>query len=138
MPADLPLSRNGELTCVTCHDGSLSTSATVKTGIWVHGRDFLRHDKGSHPIGVDYESARLRRGRKTDLRPLALVDPRIRFFDGKVGCGSCHDPYSKIEKQLVKSDRRSELCFSCQTGASVDRWKPLAMPPHGFVKAATV
>lgn len=99
--------------CIGCHDGSFSASVTVTTGVWVHGRDFLRHDKGSHPIGIDYESARLKRGRKTDLRPRSQVDPRIRFFGGKVGCGSCHDPYSTIEKRLVMSDRGSELCFSC-------------------------
>lgn len=99
--------------CISCHDGSSSTSATIQSGMWVHGRDFLPYDRGSHPIGVAYEAARLRRGRKTDLLPLGMVDRRIRFFDGKVGCGSCHDPYSAIEKKLVMSDRGSKLCLAC-------------------------
>lgn len=105
-----PMSKN----CISCHDGSFASSATfIMAGAWTHGRDFLRNDRGTHPIGVDYETARLEPGRKTDLRPLDLVDRRIRFFDGKVGCGSCHDPYSRIEKMLVMSDRNSRLCLAC-------------------------
>lgn len=104
-----PMSKN----CISCHDGSYSTSAMIKAGSWTHGRSFLKYDKGAHPIGVDYEAARTRRGSKTDLRPLAMVDRRIRFFDGKIGCGSCHDPYSTVQKRLIISDRGSRLCFSC-------------------------
>lgn len=99
--------------CIACHDGSVAGSAAIMAGVWSHGRDFLKYDAGSHPIGVDYEAARMKRGRKTDLRPLHHVDRRIRFFDGKVGCGSCHDPYSPIEKRLVMSDRESALCLAC-------------------------
>ena len=57
--------------------------------------------------------ARFDRGAKTDLKPMATVDRRLRFFNGKVGCGSCHDPYSTIHKKLVMSDENSKLCFSC-------------------------
>ena len=117
-PRYAPLSASGEidplsLTCLSCHDGSYSQSTAIRAGVWTHGRDFMKYDSGSHPIGVDYEAARSRRGRRTDLRPMAVVDPRIRFFEGKVGCGSCHDPYSAIEKHLVMSDRESRLCLSC-------------------------
>jgi predicted CXXCH cytochrome family protein len=99
--------------CISCHDGSFASSATIYAGRWSHGKDFIQHDQGSHPIGVLYEAARQREGSKTDLKPLAMVDRRIRFFDGKVGCGSCHDPYSIIEKRLVMSDQGSKLCLSC-------------------------
>jgi predicted CXXCH cytochrome family protein len=98
---------------VSCHDGTFASSVTIRAGAWKHGRDFLRHDQGSHPVGIDYEAARLKRGSKTDLLPLSQVDRRIRFFKGMVGCGSCHDPYSTIPKKLVMSDRRSRLCYSC-------------------------
>ncbi len=99
--------------CISCHDGSYASSASIQSGIWSHRRDFIRHDNGSHPIGVVYEAARKGEGLKTDLKPLAMVDRRIRFFDGKVGCGSCHDPYSSIEKRLVMSDQGSKLCLAC-------------------------
>ncbi len=104
-----PMSRN----CLTCHDGSYGSSVSIQAGVWRHGKEFMRHDQGSHPIGMDYETARIARGSKTDLRPMDMVDRRVRFFQGKVGCGSCHDPYSTIEKRLVMSDVNSKLCFTC-------------------------
>jgi predicted CXXCH cytochrome family protein len=104
-----PLSKN----CISCHDGSFASSPTILAGRWIHEQSRVRNDLGSHPIGMDYEAARLARGRKTDLKPLAAVDRRIRFFNGKVGCGSCHDPYSRIPKKLVMRDEQSSLCFSC-------------------------
>jgi len=104
-----PMSMN----CISCHDGTFASSVTIQTGLWIHEKGALPHDRGSHPIGIHYEAARLRRGRKTDLRPISQIDRRIRFFDGKVGCGSCHDPYSTREKQLVVSDENSKLCYSC-------------------------
>ena len=104
-----PLSKN----CISCHDGSFASSVNINAGAWTHRKELMPHDAGSHPIGVDYENARAAKGRRTLLRPIGMVDRRVRFFDGKVGCGSCHDPYSTIEKRLVMSDARSRLCFSC-------------------------
>jgi predicted CXXCH cytochrome family protein len=104
-----PQSKN----CISCHDGSFASSVSIGPGTWFHRRERMPHDAGSHPIGVDYERARTATGRRTPLRPIGAVDRRIRFFDGKIGCGSCHDPYSAIEKRLVMSDVQSRLCFSC-------------------------
>ncbi|MEW6428101.1 MAG: cytochrome c3 family protein [Thermodesulfobacteriota bacterium] len=104
-----PVSRN----CLSCHDGSLGASVALNTGMYEHGQSFLLHDQGSHPIGMDYERTRIDRGPKSDLRPIDSVDPRIKFFDGRVGCGSCHNPYSTLAKSLVMSDRQSALCFAC-------------------------
>jgi predicted CXXCH cytochrome family protein len=104
-----PMSAN----CLTCHDGSLGSSTTVQVGKWRHEKQFIQHDQGSHPIGIYYESVRHSRGRKTDLKPIFEVDRRIHFFDGKVGCGSCHNPYSPIPKRLVMRDDHSRLCLSC-------------------------
>jgi predicted CXXCH cytochrome family protein len=104
-----PLSKN----CISCHDGSYASSVSISAGSWTHGKELMPHDAGSHPIGINYEGARIAKGRRTALRPIAMVDRRVRFFNGKVGCGSCHDPYSTIEKRLVMSDARSKLCFAC-------------------------
>ena len=104
-----PLSKQ----CISCHDGNFATSVTINTGHWQHRASLLNHDSGSHPIGIDYEAARLAKGGRTDLRPIDEVDPRITFYDGKVGCGSCHNPYSKIAKKLVMPNRRSRLCLAC-------------------------
>ena len=99
--------------CISCHDGSFASSPTIMAGSWVHEKSLIANDRGSHPIGIDYEACRARRGRKTDLKPIPAVDWRIHFFQGKLGCGSCHDPYSLIPKKLVMSDKHSQLCFSC-------------------------
>ena len=98
--------------CISCHDGNYATSVVVNSGSWNHQSGFPE-SMSSHPIGADYEELRMSSGRKTDLRPMSLVDPRILFFDGKVGCGSCHNPYASEIMHLVKKDRESELCFSC-------------------------
>lgn len=99
--------------CLSCHDGSLADQATIHVGQWRHQESILGHDMGTHPIGVDYEEARTDHSHRTDLVPMAMVDPRIKFFDGKVGCGSCHNPYSSIEQDLVMSNRGSRLCLAC-------------------------
>lgn len=100
--------------CVSCHDGSYASSVSISTGVWGHSSNYRDMGPGrKHPIGIDYEEARQRSGRKTDLRPVTMVDPRIQFFDGKIGCGSCHNPYSSLENDLVISNRRSTLCFAC-------------------------
>ncbi|HYA88056.1 MAG TPA: cytochrome c3 family protein [Nitrospirota bacterium] len=103
-----PMSKN----CLTCHDGSYASSATIASVIISHN-DKNMQSASTHPIGVDYERASIDRGRRTDLIPMAIVDERIMFFNGKVGCGSCHNPYSMNPKQLVMSDRQSALCCSC-------------------------
>lgn len=102
--------------CISCHDGTYATSVRVSAGVWRHSSNYTGAANGlgaKHPIGIDYEGARLRHGRKTDLRPLASVDKRIQFFDGKVGCGSCHNPFSPLENDLVMENRHSALCFAC-------------------------
>lgn len=99
--------------CLSCHDGAVASQATIHAGEWVHEESLIGNDMGSHPIGIDYESARLDHIHRTDLVPIGLVDPRIKFFDGKVGCGSCHDPYSNVEQDLVMSNRGSKLCLAC-------------------------
>lgn len=104
------MSRN----CLTCHDGSVGSSVRVNAGAWRHAENFLEHDDGGmHPIGMRYRDV-AETNKKAMLKPIDLVDKRIRFFDdGKVGCGSCHDPYSTIPKQLVIEDYQSRLCFAC-------------------------
>ncbi|NNK62673.1 MAG: hypothetical protein HKO98_05620 [Gemmatimonadetes bacterium] len=47
------------------------------------------------------------------LRHPDLVDPRIRLFDGNLGCGSCHSVYAGEPGLLVMRNERSRLCTSC-------------------------
>ncbi len=106
-----PTSKN----CITCHDGAYASSVSINAGVWQHSGDMgsSRFSTSKHPIGIDYEAARLKYGRKTDLRPISMVDPRLLFFEGKIGCGTCHNPYSALANDLVMSNQRSALCFGC-------------------------
>ena len=104
-----PMSKN----CISCHDGSYATSVTINAGIWAHSASSIEDMMGTHPIGVDYEMARVKFGRKTDLRPINKVDKRLVFFEGKIGCGTCHNPYTNERKYLNMEDRRSQLCYEC-------------------------
>jgi predicted CXXCH cytochrome family protein len=100
--------------CISCHDGSVGSSVMLKAGNWRHSKDFLKFDQGGkHPIGMNYEKVRMS-NRKNMLRPIEMVDKRIRFFNnGCVGCGSCHDPFSVKNKKLIIENNGSALCFSC-------------------------
>lgn len=91
--------------CIGCHDGILgkSTSYTLGKGVW-------SHDNGAHPIGVNYRDSRMKKG---NLKPVELLDKSIRLYNGNIGCGTCHDVYSKIPSQLVMSNDGSRLCLSC-------------------------
>lgn len=92
--------------CLSCHDGGISTRAEVviRAGVFQHG------EMGeSHPVGVVYP-----RG----IEAKGYVDPSalpqgVRLFDGKVGCLSCHNPYSTRPALLVMDMTGSALCLAC-------------------------
>jgi predicted CXXCH cytochrome family protein len=87
--------------CVGCHDGSVARAA-------MH-RPFTSGDLGSgHPVGIDYGVSR-----RGSLRPEGALDDRIRLFDGRLGCGTCHSPYAGGRGQLVIPNDRSRLCMGC-------------------------
>ena len=91
--------------CIGCHDGSIGVAAdyTMGSGSW-------EHLDGAHPIGTDYRQSRMKR---RGLAPVSKIDGRIRLFDGKVGCATCHDPYSTLKGKLVMSNDGSMLCIEC-------------------------
>lgn len=96
--------------CLNCHDASLAKDAIVENigrGEYLHGQDIGI----AHPIGVDYYEARAKY-QGAYVTPESLR-PEIKLFNGKVGCGSCHNPYSKRHFQLVMSNEGSKLCFAC-------------------------
>jgi predicted CXXCH cytochrome family protein len=98
--------------CLGCHDGSVGSdvNAPVRSGSWKHGGSFSSQDpQGSHPIGMKYRGAAKRGG----LRPMGMLDRAIKLVDGRVGCPSCHDPYSKERAFLVMSNNGSRLCLQC-------------------------
>jgi predicted CXXCH cytochrome family protein len=101
-----PLDRESQ-ECLGCHDGSTAKlrNVNIGSGVWNHS------DKAgfSHPVGVDYQQA----ARKGRYRGMGLLKKEIRFFNGKLGCGSCHSLYSTLPAKLVMSNHRSALCLEC-------------------------
>jgi predicted CXXCH cytochrome family protein len=100
------------LRCMQCHDATFSNDSLVSKPADFAG---LFHNNASlgvsHPIGVSYlEAKRQYRGAYRNLNELPK---EIKLFGGQVGCGSCHNPYSKLHNELVMSNERSALCLAC-------------------------
>lgn len=91
--------------CLACHDVMSSRPADVRIGAGI----FNHNSGGSHPIGVDYAKAYTRGG----FAHTSRLDPSVVLFNGKIGCGTCHNLYSKRKYFLAASNERSALCFQC-------------------------
>jgi predicted CXXCH cytochrome family protein len=88
--------------CMSCHDGSA-------------GPDVGK----SHTVGVRYDEGGMGSTRRRSTRrmaPLETLQPRIRLFDERVGCGSCHSPYAATPDLLVMPNDQGQLCVSCHRG----------------------
>lgn len=94
--------------CMSCHDGVLAKEIN-SAPLFCISED--KHDElgASHPVGVDYMEAYLKGG----FNHPSLLDKKIRLFDGKVECGSCHEDSSLHKKSLVMSNKNSALCLEC-------------------------
>jgi len=96
--------------CLSCHDSIVGSAAMVQN------QDMLRSRHSNvtgltHPVGVSYAEAK--RKYKGAYRDIAALPPQIKFFEGMVGCGTCHSPYSGAHAQLVMDNYGSNLCLTC-------------------------
>ena len=98
--------------CLGCHDNI--TAVIPGENERISERMQRWKTMRNHPIGMTYSTRSHRRGNSFNM-PMTL-DSSIRFFDGRVGCGSCHNPYAKTEMFLVIATEHGELCFSCHQG----------------------
>jgi predicted CXXCH cytochrome family protein len=95
------------LECIQCHDNYINESSrNLGAGRWDHFGS-----KITHPIGVSYMEASMKKMR--DYRGESMLRKEIRLFNGKLGCGTCHNIYSKIPKMLVMDNAGSRLCREC-------------------------
>jgi predicted CXXCH cytochrome family protein len=96
--------------CLVCHDATLASGGDVESV----GMGKFRHRTNiglSHPIGVSHVEAR--RKYQGAYRRVEDLPPEIKLFNGTVGCGSCHNPFSVGHSELVMSNEESALCFAC-------------------------
>lgn len=92
------------LACLGCHD---SLHPQVGEASWGAPRGASFSVATSHPIGVQLGNG----GSGGSWRQ--PVDPNIHLFGGRVGCPSCHDPFSLAPEKLVMDNHGSKLCFGC-------------------------
>ncbi len=98
--------------CVTCHDNVIASAALHSSTRSSSGFDSTGRSMG-HPVAVAYSDGGRGKGANSTLRGAGLLDQRIRLFDGKVECATCHNLYSQEKSLLVMSNRGSQLCASC-------------------------
>lgn len=95
------------LLCIQCHDDRISSlESEVGAGTWSHFSGGL-----NHPIGVSYRDSYRKNPR--DYVPPNMIREGVELFDGKIGCGTCHNRFAGKDFMLVMSNERSRLCFSC-------------------------
>jgi predicted CXXCH cytochrome family protein len=95
-------------TCLGCHD---QVTVTIPPGRETIAQKRLRwRNMRDHPIGMDYSNVALV---KSSRYKYPLINDQIRLFDGKMGCGSCHNLYSNERKFLVQENSSSALCRQC-------------------------
>jgi predicted CXXCH cytochrome family protein len=95
------------LECIVCHDSHMKADvSSLGAGTWKH---FSR--KFNHTIGASYKKIGMKNIKK--FRPMGSMSKEIRLYDGKVGCGTCHNIYSKEKNMLVVKNSGSQLCLEC-------------------------
>ncbi len=95
------------LQCIECHDRSIDrTSHRTGSGKWEHFSLKL-----NHPVGITF--SKLARKKPKQFNPSVSLPEEIRLFNGKIGCGTCHNVYSKERYILVTDNFQSRLCLQC-------------------------
>ncbi len=96
------------LACIECHDSHITTPrASLGAGFWKHGRTNIL----PHPIGISYEESHKRK--KGGFKPAGMLRKEVKLYEGNIGCGSCHNIYSKEKYMLVIRNDSSVLCLEC-------------------------
>lgn len=92
--------------CITCHDKYINEPVGfLGAGTWNHFKS------SNHPIGISYQNISPKKMHQ--FRPASMLPKKMRLFNGKIGCGTCHDIYSKLKFMLVMENTGSKLCLEC-------------------------
>jgi predicted CXXCH cytochrome family protein len=95
------------LECIECHDSYMSGPRdSLGAGRWSH---FTR--KFAHPIGISYRNATNNKARK--FRAEQTLRKEVKLYNGKIGCGTCHNVYSKERAILSMNNTGGRLCTEC-------------------------
>jgi predicted CXXCH cytochrome family protein len=95
------------LECIECHDTLMKEGvSSLGAGTWGH---FSR--KFNHPIGISY--SQISSKKRSDFHSVNELSKELRLFNGMIGCGTCHNIYSKVKYMLVFENAGSRLCLEC-------------------------
>jgi len=111
-PGNIGVVRLDEMSikCMSCHDAILGSESTV-TNVDIYRSQHSNTTGLTHPVGVSYAEAK--RKYRGAYRDMAKLPPQIKFYGGRVGCGTCHSPYARGHSQLVMDNYGSNLCLAC-------------------------
>lgn len=91
--------------CLNCH-------AAGTRSAWLHqaGGQMLTFNRhASHPLGIEVVA-----GSGQDERKLRQnLDPRLRLFDGRLECVTCHSLTAATPDLLVPFEQPYDLCLGC-------------------------
>lgn len=97
--------------CLSCHDGSVAQDIGHGDIMGFSLPGNIARALGSHPVDIEYRQTN--RDADGPLVSVSVLDARIRLFDNRVTCGSCHTAYSHEQHDLVMSNLGSKLCLGC-------------------------
>lgn len=89
--------------CLQCHNELAPANVRASSGT-----DTVSKSCVEHAVGVKYDALQKK---KCGLRQRGMITEEIRFFKGRIGCGTCHNIYSKLPKKLVL--KKGQLCKGC-------------------------
>ena len=94
------------LLCIECHTDRISSIDSAGSGT-------LQHSSGrlNHPVGIEYD--RVASKKPHLFAPRSMLKKEVELADGKIGCGTCHNRFSRHRYMLVMSNDGSALCLSC-------------------------
>jgi len=102
--------------CLACHDGNTArdTFGDEISGLTMPARARIASDgdlRTDHPIGVRYPIGE----RKFQALTRVEQSGRIRLFEDRIECSSCHDPHDSYDQPylLVMPNDESQLCTAC-------------------------
>jgi hypothetical protein len=98
--------------CLSCHDGMAASHIEANyTNSPGTARQHKYNGSKDHPIGMDYQMyVAFGEGK---FKSVSLVNSKMKFIDGKVGCLTCHNPLNPEKGHMVMSDFGSALCRTC-------------------------
>ncbi len=140
-----PQPTGNSLACLSCHDGTIGLDEIINVPNDYSGGGARRepietcatecHTGGDPEGGFNWENVWFRPDRLRDQHPISILydpsrDPTfrsiaeveaagIRLYDGKVQCGSCHNPHSQQNRPFLRvSNAGGTMCSVCHLTAT--------------------